>query len=452
MLVSTDARVRSRSGSLRASLRVSSKYIPFTSSGPSKRERHSSLPVPVAVDSDRLSFSEEDLVDLAPEELVAANALPVRPQSYVPPTSPLEPSSPPLFVRSRQSLSRFASFNRRSRPTTLRFSSSERPLSAADKILEPIVDETGQVYSFPRPPSVGPSALRRASTESHPTPAQTVSFDEPSSILYDDDPFRNIDAFPQSSQPKLIPASPLRVVEEVVDPNSIEPSPPATRISSQSTISPSLAISTSGLGPLRKTIQRLRTLTRARAPTLAGQRDAPGIRQIFPADGEGASASSAAGHAQQFLPELSFDSTPLADLIFEQHVPANAVKYQDGIFQQQDPLPVPPPAAAIRPEAAREQSLQLVKWQRVDPKDLTPSPYSIAATDLSPAETPLIVPSPSWLSRNTFDLEFRRNPQIYHLQGLTPAPPSPSPLPIPNRSLLPASSSTSSAELSGSLE
>lgn len=233
--------------------------------------------------------------------------------------------------------------------------------------------------------------------------------------------------------------------EEILDPNCIVPSPPSTRIASPSTITPSLAVSTVALNPFRRTFERLRsTLTRGRALE-PHYNLAPEICQIFPADSRQDEACPPhSSRPRLFLPELSFDSTPLADLIFDEHVLSDAVAYQDdGILQI--PPPAAPPALAdnhIGTDTEREQTLQVIKWERVDPNTLSPSPYTVAASDFSPAETPLLIPSPSWLSRNTFNLEASRLKALSAAQHLTP--PSPAPLPLLPRSLRPADSHPSS--------
>ncbi|KAI0681898.1 hypothetical protein BC835DRAFT_1402448 [Cytidiella melzeri] len=372
MLASTSspARVRSRSGSLRASLRVPTKFIPFASTGPLTKQSRP-LAVPSSPADDRLSFCEEDLVDIAPEELTLASR---DPQLLVEDWDPLV-SSQPLLVRSRRSLSRFSSFRRPSRSATFRFASSERAEAPAENVLEPILDPGAQAVSSFRP--------SRAAAK--PPATRSVSIDEPAFGFYGD-PFQKADAHTESeyySPPKLIPVSPLRVVEEVLDPNCIAPSPPITRVSSASTLTPSNAVSAVALSPLRKTLQRLKSLRLTRVVPYHNR--APEVLQMFPG-GEGALASTAPAHAQGFLPELSFDSTPLSDLISAIHVSADALSYQGESGISQPPLlPVPPPTAQPEATALREQSLQVVKYQRVDPKDLTPSPYTVAASDISPA-------------------------------------------------------------------
>jgi hypothetical protein len=71
MLHSSTNRVRSRSSSLRASLRVSTKFISFGSNGQSKQIVSSD--VTSSPENESLSFCEADLVDLAPEERFAAD-------------------------------------------------------------------------------------------------------------------------------------------------------------------------------------------------------------------------------------------------------------------------------------------------------------------------------------------------------------------------------------------
>lgn len=70
MLPVSNSRKRSRSSSLRASLRVPKRFMPFVSGEPSKL--HHPLADATAATEEPLSFSDEDLVDLAPEEKAVA--------------------------------------------------------------------------------------------------------------------------------------------------------------------------------------------------------------------------------------------------------------------------------------------------------------------------------------------------------------------------------------------
>lgn len=255
---------------------------------------------------------------------------------------------------------------------------------------------------------------------------------QPSDTFDSSDPFRKEHPAEKSNyRPKLIPVSPLRVVQDApVDPNLIPPSPPGTRPSSPSTITPSLAVSSTGLNPIRKGLQRLKTLTRARS-ILPPRRVASDPGRIPAAQ---PTSSTPQPH---FLPELSFDTTPFLDFSPFERVS----DYPATGAERHETQPVSlPPVSPTSPEGSR-LTFPLIKWERVDPKTLTPSPYAPPTTDISPYETPLLVPSPSWLSRNTVGIE----PRLVHnsnplIEVTPPSPSSPAPLPILPRSLLPVPS------------
>lgn len=196
--------------------------------------------------------------------------------------------------------------------------------------------------------------------------------------------------------------------------------------------------------PFRKTLGRLKSLTRGKP---LGVRSEPKVCVDHPTSTRSLSSVECTTAGFQFLPEISFDSASLSDLIFDasEHVPAAAAVAQKivptaiSVVHRPHPQPRPIPPAVPVPysptDAHREQNLQLIKWEFVNPTDLNPSPYSVAATDLTPAQTPLFVPSAAWLSRNVIDLEAYKTTQL-----ITSSPA----LPILPRSLLPASSNRSS--------
>ena len=273
---------------------------------------------------------------------------------------------------------------------------------------------------------------------------QAVSFlNHPSDTFDSSDPFRKEDPTSETTyhHPKLVPVSPLRVVYDASsDPNFIPPSPPASRRSSVSTIAPSHAISSAGLNPIRKGLRRLRTLTRTRSllPTRRAASE-PAPTRLPPRE---ATSSTPRPH---FLPELAFDATPFLDIAapFER-VSESAPSAADTARHETLPrcLPAAPPTS---PEESRP-SFPLIKWERVDPNTLAPSPYAPTVSDISPCETPFVVPSPSWLSRNTFGFDLHPKP-LANLSASSPlievtppSPTSPAPLPILPRSLLPVPS------------
>ena len=140
------------------------------------------------------------------------------------------------------------------------------------------------------------------------------------------------------------------------------------------------------------------------------------------------------------LPELSFDTTPLELLLSEEYASDPAAVVHE---RQDDPLPAqaapePRVPSLHEPEPHPIPAVPLIKWERVDPKDLTPSPFSAISAEFLPDEVPSTVPSPSWLSRNVRDLERQLRGYSLVLDPIPPAAPdSPAPLPILTRSLLP---------------
>lgn len=253
--------------------------------------------------------------------------------------------------------------------------------------------------------------------------ADIRSIGETSFTLHDNDPFRKDESLSESLHPRFVPVSPIRVSQAPVDPNCIPPSPPATRAGSPSTITPSLAISSAGNNPFRKGLQRLRTLTRTKS--LLPHHKPP----VEPNSNDQPADPATPTRPPHFLPEFSFDSEPLLDLTpFEllPGTPVDSARHETFSHSRSSP-------EGSRPET----SFPIVKWERVDPSTLTPSPYA-PTTTVSPDQTPLLVPSPSWLSRNTIGID------PYGLQhtvaSVQVTPPSPAPLPILPRSLLPVHS------------
>ncbi|KAJ3552894.1 hypothetical protein NM688_g3912 [Phlebia brevispora] len=256
--------------------------------------------------------------------------------------------------------------------------------------------------------------LSRSHTKrSTKAPTVTESLDR-SSLLYDSDPFRVEPAFPVKD-PDIKPSSSLLIEEETVDPNTIVPSPPNSCIATPASLSPSSAISSAG-NPLRKSIRRLKTLTRNRLST--NQRPVS-ERKAIPDGPLGTDASTTAVASSvppPRLPELSFDSTPLSLLVPIEPAPDTAVNPTE---RQEN-------TSSAKPLISQDTHLPasnfpLIKWER----------------------TPSLVPSPSWLSRNVRDIELQYAAQ----KSLRDQPPSPEPLPILPRSLLPILSRRASLEL-----
>lgn len=266
---------------------------------------------------------------------------------------------------------------------------------------------------------------------------QALSIDQATETLFDSDPFRKEEAVEEKVfRPKLIPLSPLRITEdEPLDPNYIPPSPPTSRPASTSTITPSHAISSLGLSPFRRGIKRLRTLTKAKSILPARRASSEPRKPVS----TGPTGRTPRTHV---LPELSFDRAPLLDVTPFERALNSAAPVLLSERRETTLAPKSLPAARVSPEDSRP-TFSLIKWQCVDPKTLTPSPYAPTTSDISPAETPLLVPSPSWLSRNTIGIDPHRrflHPPSPLIEVTPPSPESPAPLPILPRSLLPVPS------------
>ncbi|GJE99656.1 hypothetical protein PsYK624_159270 [Phanerochaete sordida] len=433
---------------LRASLRVSTKFLSFPA-----RHLHQQNSDDTSEGSDdaaeRLSFCDDDLVDIDPEERSAAAAAFSSPMSPRSPVSPFETHILPLILRPHISLAIVKNLAPHSTPVDspidnyLQQSSDTETDTAIDDYIPPVIEE-------PTPDPGGPTPAERILLDYRRTSGSSVhalSIDQVTDTLFDSDPFRKEEAVEEKVfRPKLVPISPLRVIQdELADPNHIPPSPPTSRPASTSTITPSHAISSIGLNPFRRSIKRLRTLTRSKS-ILPARRASSEPRKPVSAGHTGPTPRP------HVLPELAFDHTPfLLDVTKFERAPNSAAP--DLLSERHEaaaPAPRSQPAARTSPEDSRP-SFALIKWERVDPKTLTPSPYAPTATDISPAETPLLVPStPSWLSRNTIGIDPHRrflHPPSPLIEVTPPSPESPAPLPILPRSLLPVPSHPASPRI-----
>lgn len=171
-------------------------------------------------------------------------------------------------------------------------------------------------------------------------------------------------------------------------------------------------------------MKRLRTLTKG--SLFASRNTAPEVWQIHSKGHPAATHREASSPLTSlYLPELSFDSTPLSVLIQEGGEPLESEETPQPTLQPLPQVFASPDLAPPRPIVASPAvaSLPIVKYEFVSPGELTESPAGTLISRFSIAATPLPAASPSWLSRNVYELE-RLARQI---------PPSPDPLPVPYR-------------------
>lgn len=413
LLLSSEPRV---APGLRASLRVSTKFLSF----PGRQlQRQNSDDTSEGSDevAERLSFCDEDLVDIDPEERTAAAAACSSPVSARSPVSPFESHILPLIFRPHISLSIVKNLAPHSTPV-------ESPVDffqpGSDAGTDTAVDDLPFLPTEePTLDAGGPSPAERILLDYRRASVQALSINQVTDTLFDSDPFRKEEAVEEKVfRPKLIPISPLRIThEEPVDPNRIPPSPPFSRPPSPSTITPSHAVSSA-----KSILPARRAFSEPRKPV--------------------SSEPIASTPPPHVLPELSFDTAPLLDVIPFERVLDSAAPDILSERHEAESVPKLQSTARTSPEDSRP-IFPLIKWECVDPKTLTPSPYAPTTSDISPAETPLLVPSPSWLSRNTLGIDPHRrflHPSSPLIEVTPPSPESPAPLPILPRSLLPVPS------------
>lgn len=234
----------------------------------------------------------------------------------------------------------------------------------------------------------------------------------------DTDPFHGVES---SAELRTAVSRPIVVQVEqevIVDPDQISPSPPTSRIPTPSTLTPSVAVSSTQFHPFHGSLRRLRTLTKGSLFT--SRNPAPEIYQILPTPvaSPATNREASSTHSSHLLPELSFDSTPLSVLIQEG---GNSLDCED--TPHSSPQLVPQLSLEDLPAA----HFALVKYEFVHPSELAASPADTLISTFSIAATPLAPPSPSWLSRNVHELELLARQIQPHLQI---EPPSPNPLPI----------------------
>ncbi|CAL1695179.1 unnamed protein product [Somion occarium] len=366
---------------------------------------------PAVVHQERFTFCEDDLVDVDPTDFSDASAWELQLASRLP-VSPPSPGFRSLLSRSRSSLTGLKSS--RGQPgldKTIRNKFKSRPTRRqADDYNR---DKSGAlVLSLPN--------------------VQEVSSDEEASVhaVTDDSSSHyfeptGLSLVPYYTNPKLAPTPPVTVAQEAaLDPNSIPPSPPHSSVPTPTTVSSSASLSSKKLGTVRKSVKRFASLTKGNF--FASSNPAPEVYQIIRTPSTNNEAhdfsSPDSKESPHILPELSFDTTPLSVLIHEdQDIKESPIEDGDPVQSLEQPVPEP------------STRLPLIKYDLVDPKELTASPAVSFATGFTPAATPLLVPSPSFLSRNVGDFQL---PVKQERPLLRIHPPSPAPLPILPRGLL----------------
>ncbi|KAH9947726.1 hypothetical protein B0H21DRAFT_691522 [Amylocystis lapponica] len=394
--------------SLPGSLRASAKF--FSSSGSSDIQftgrgcDSKSAPAPVV--EQRLCTAEscfDDFEQISYDELRASLFLG---DSFDFDSQASSNSS--LLSRSRSTLSRLRKVSRRSLTKTrgaLEHKSTKQSIS--------VPEETALILAFPNRPSTEtprPDVSRTA----------TTPVDDSSSVFYDRDPFRRVESPIEEHSGES--ALPLQIVTE----------------SDQADVSTSTRPFNQGVFS-RKSLKRIKTFTRT--TFFPSRRSAPEVCRILQSEPTNhkphlLGASNSPNTSSQvdigFLPELSFDQLDLSTL-FPKDKPwrfSRISRRDRDSFCEFLQLSKPDVSDCI-------PHLQLVRYERVDPHDLTASPSTSTIAGFSPAATPLSLHSPSWLSRNIRDF-LTAEPDSPCLPIPPPASP---PLPILPRSLLPASSS-----------
>lgn len=406
--------------------------------------------------SNRLSFSEDDLVDFDPAEYDAQQIFPHnksgRRDATVAPREAI--LSLKDFVIAHTHVGRRISSLRKSlvperplRRLTLRLPKALQPTKST-LAPSPEGDLTPrspiQVPLSPvRTSPIGPS-LEEGDYQPFASLAEQITTIFADNLSrppahYDNDPF-GAESSNSPTSPTFPPSPSRQRTASIEDPNTIAPSPPISRVPTPASITPSNAVSSIE----RPLLQRLKTVTRnsiffASRPKSDFEKalatvpvSSEPVIQVAP------SSASSVPLDPPSLPELAFDTTPLVALLSREYAPDPAAIVRER--QDSHLLPVqaaPEPRAASLHEPHPIPAVPHINWERVDPKDLTPSPFSAVSAEFLPDEPPSTVPSPSWLSRNVRDLE--RQLRGYPPVALDPpaATDSPAPLPILPRSLLP---------------
>ncbi|KAL4241637.1 hypothetical protein ABKN59_000803 [Abortiporus biennis] len=374
--------------SFRGSLCLSGKHsrTPTDSSSLSSVESRS---------GDKLPFTDDDLVNITSEELAAASQI------------VYSRSTAQLFIPSRR----------------------RRPLRGQRSSNKSIRVWSGDLSSIPS----SRKRTRRTKAFSIPYPSEDTTDTAEVHLSFSPPPLgastissgTSLDDFPHihsstTTQPNSQTHSPAKEASVSSLPN--EKYTPIT----SSTPHP-LTLSTSGFGTLHNTFRRLQSIRKGRSLSSASQ-STQNLSNSGPLNSNEAPSVERCG----YLPELSFDSTPLSLLIHEDLSPQKPTSFIESVETQIDQTFTPLDTLLENPEHDHPPKFPLRKYEFVNPCELTASPAVSTAYDYSLAGTPLPAPSPSWLSRNTGDLEALVRQSRSVVQR-----PSPSPLHILSRSLLP---------------
>ncbi|KAK7694982.1 hypothetical protein QCA50_002170 [Cerrena zonata] len=206
-------------------------------------------------------------------------------------------------------------------------------------------------------------------------------------------------------------------------PNLIRSSPSHVSLSTPTSGSSILSHSSSTLTSVRKSLKRFTSRTKGNIFTSTNPSSDVHQTLQTPSTSNEARASSDAPH---ILPELSFDASPLPIFIHEeQDIKDSPSEDLGSEIELTEPTQVPGPVPDI----------PLIRYEFVDPQDLTASPAVTLGTSYSLSGASFQSPSPSWLSRNvgTFELSVKPERPLLRIH-----PPSPDPLPILPRGYLEA--------------
>ncbi|CCM04203.1 uncharacterized protein FIBRA_06369 [Fibroporia radiculosa] len=414
-------------GSLRASAKLfasssSSSLSPYPGQSASRKalvpvpEEHLALSDPWADDFEQISYDE-----------LRASLLLCDASALYPGIDSQTPPSPSLLNRSRSSFARLRKLSRLSlKKSRQSFERSPEADSSLTQTHTPAPDQFALVLT-PHPTSPA-----RYSSSSHPkSPSRTSPVEDSFSAFYDSDPFRKVESPTEFDVPEFRTSFQAAGERLAADPEPHPPPSPRPRVVvPSSTGLDSSSTRTTSHKPLKrlKSFAKLHLLPSSRKTTSEAQsvsadetpEDSPArlptVERLFPVDDD-------------LLPELSFDRLDFSTVFDE-----NSTRLSTSTRKN---LPSLPEAVETSdPDLANYLSnLQVFRYQRVDPRDLTASARTSTVIGFSPTATPLPPPSPSWLSRNVKDLEF------YAEETPLPIPPpSPPPLPILPRSLLPVPS------------
>ncbi|KAH9836994.1 uncharacterized protein C8Q71DRAFT_581169 [Rhodofomes roseus] len=333
-----------------------------------------------------------------------------------------------ILSRSRDRLRKLSrlSLKRPRRP------SSPSPASSPSQSHHSLQAERPAFVSASPPPSVSPTSRARSSTDTAPV-------EDTSSAFYDEDPFRKVESPSESEFPEL--RSSLQAVIECSEPSYPSYHSQRDARSSSSTTLVSDQTSIRSIRPLKrlKSLSKL-SLFGSRKSTTSEQE--PALPEPLP------SRPVVAEVVTDYIPELSFEHFD-CEPIFEEDEEESPAPPAVPPKEPQSPLQT---VQQLDPALSKYIShLQVYRYERVDPRDLTASSRTSTIIGYSPAASPLPPPSPSWLSRNVKDLEFYSDRETSLQAPRSPdpipiPPPSPRPLPILPRSFLPIRSRTSLAE------